>query len=93
VLLAMAQSAGEHRGASTSRMFPTIEPTSDALTTSCSPARSAANAMISPAALPNVALRRPPTPSPSRVAICSVARPIQPARGTMASADATNTRR
>src|SRR5262245_53789040 len=73
---------------STSRMFPTMEPTSEAFTTVCRPVRSAAKAMISSAALPNVALSRPPTPSPSRVASCSVACPIQPASGTIASADA-----
>jgi hypothetical protein len=41
-----------------------MEPAIEAFTTSYSPARSAASAMISSAALPNVALSSPPTPSP-----------------------------
>ena len=45
--------------------------------------------MISSAALPKVALRRPPTPSPERSASCSVARPSQAASGRMAIAAAT----
>ena len=49
--------------------------------------------MISSAALPKVALRRPPTPSPERSASCSVARPSQAAKGRMAIAAATKTSR
>ena len=41
-----------------------IEPVSDALTTSISPAWRAKNAMISSAMLPNVAFRMPPTCGP-----------------------------
>src|SRR5688572_9458914 len=43
-------------------------------------------AMINSAALPKVALSSPPIPSPSRSASCSVARPIRPASGMIASA-------
>ena len=48
----------------TSRTLPRIEPTSEALTTSCSPSRSAKKAMISSGALPNVTFRKPPMPGP-----------------------------
>src|SRR5215813_5917962 len=78
---------------STSRMFPTMDPTIDAFTTSCSPARKAASAMMSSAALPKVALSSPPTPSPMRSASCSVARPIHAARGRMARDEVAKTRR
>ena len=64
---------------------------SDAFTMSCSPARRAASAMMSSAALPKVAFRSPPTPAPSPSEMSSVARPIQPASGTMAIADAAKT--
>jgi len=47
--------------------------------------------MISSGAFPNVAFRRPPTASPVRVAICSVARTIRAAIGTMARAAERNT--
>ena len=49
---------------STSRRFPTIEPTSDARTTSVRPSETATSAMINSGALPNVALRKPPMPGP-----------------------------
>ena len=48
----------------TSRMLPRIEPTSEALTTSCSPSLSAKKAMISSGALPKVTFRKPPMPGP-----------------------------
>ena len=67
-----------------------IEPVMDALTTSMWPARSAMSAMISSAALPKEALSRPPMPSPMRWASCSVAWPIQPAMGMIASAETMN---
>ena len=70
-----------------------MEPASDAFTTSWSPARRAARLMISSAALPKVAFKRPPTPSPRREASCSVARPIQPARGRIARPAAANSSR
>ena len=73
----------------TSRMLPRIEPISDALTTSCSPSRSAKKAMISSGALPKVTLRKPPMPGPERAASSSVARPISAAVGMTPSADAT----
>jgi hypothetical protein len=44
-------------------------------------------AMISSAALPNVALSSPPTPAPARLASCSVARPIHPAKGMIPKPD------
>ena len=47
-------------------------PVSDALTTLSSPRKSANRAMISSAALPNVALSSPPSPGPSRSARFSV---------------------
>src|SRR6266487_3592415 len=62
---------------STSRMLPIIEPAIDALTTLLRPFESAITAMISSAALPNVAFNNPPAPSPIRVANTSVARPHQ----------------
>ena len=73
----------------TSRMLPMIEPTSDALTTSCSPSISAKKAMISSGALPNVTFRRPPMPGPVRAAIASVASPITAAHGITPSAAVT----
>ena len=75
----------------TNRMFPRIDPTSEALTTSCNPAPSANSAMISSGALPNVTLSRPPMPGPDRAASSSVARPISAAVGTTPSAEAANT--
>jgi hypothetical protein len=76
---------------STSRMFPMIEPTSDALTTSWSPSTSAKKAMISSGALPKVTFSRPPIPGPVRAAIASVASPITAAQGITPSAAALNT--
>src|SRR3954453_80388 len=73
---------------STSSMLPMIEPTIEALTTSCSPWPRAKRAMISSGALPKVTLRRPPMPGPERAASSSVARPISAAVGTIPSADA-----
>src|SRR3954454_21123841 len=72
----------------TSRMLPRIEPISDALTTSCSPAPSANRAMMSSGALPNVTLSRPPMPGPERAASSSVALPISAAVGITPAADA-----
>jgi hypothetical protein len=73
----------------TSRMLPRMEPTSDALTTSCSPSRSAKKAMISSGALPKVTLRKPPIPGPERIASCSVAWPMRAAVGITPSAEQT----
>ena len=47
--------------------------------------------MISSAALPNVALRKPPSVGPDRRASASVPAPINPAAGISAIADVTNT--
>src|SRR5436190_2394092 len=47
-------------------------------------------AMISSAAFPKVAFNNPPSPSPTRAASASGARPIQPATGTMAMAEQMN---
>ena len=52
---------------STISRLPRIEPVSEALTISVSPARRAMKPMISSAALPNVALSRPPSPGPDAV--------------------------
>src|SRR4051812_17525293 len=71
----------------TSRMLPRIEPISDALTTSCSPAPRANRAMMSSGALPKVTLSRPPMPGPLRAASSSVARPISAAVGMTPSAE------
>ena len=49
---------------STSSRLPTMLPVIDALTSSTCPCRSATTAMISSAALPNVALRKPPSAGP-----------------------------
>ncbi len=68
-----------------------IEPVRLALTTSNSPARSAAIEMMSSAALPKVAFMSPPTPAPKREASRSVASPRSPASGTIASPASTNT--
>jgi hypothetical protein len=73
------------------RMFPMIEPVSEALTISCSPARMAMKPMMSSAALPNVAFKRPPRPGPTRCVRFSVASPMIPARGRMARQEVTNT--
>ena len=59
-------------------MLPVI----DAFTRSTSPARSATIAMMSSAALPKVALSRPPMVGPVRCARCSVASPMKPASGS-----------
>jgi hypothetical protein len=48
-------------------------------------------AMMISAIFPNVAFRRPPIPSPVRAARCSVARPIQPAIGMIATPARKNT--
>src|SRR4051794_40467850 len=72
----------------TSSTLPRMEPTSDALTTSCSPSLRAKNAMISSGALPNVTLRKPPMPGPERAASSSVALPISAAVGMTPSAEA-----
>ena len=66
---------------STSNRLPMMLPVIDALTSSMCPLRSATTAMINSAALPNVALRKPPSPAPARRASCSVPRPINPASG------------
>ena len=67
-----------------------IEPTIEALTTSCRPAPSAKRAMISSGALPKVTLSRPPMPGPERTASSSVARPMSAAVGMTPSAEAKN---
>jgi hypothetical protein len=72
-------------------MLPMIEPTIEALTTSCSPCARAKRAMISSGALPKVTLRRPPIPGPERAASSSVARPISAAVGMIPSAEAAKT--
>ena len=68
-------------------MLPVI----DALTSSTCPLRRATTAMISSAALPNVALRKPPQPGPDRRASSSVPSPISPASGMREMAAVRNT--
>ena len=68
-------------------MLPVI----DALTSSTWPSLSATIAMMSSAALPNVALRKPPTAGPERQANSSVPSPMIPASGTSDIAAATKT--
>ncbi len=65
----------------TSSRLPTIEPISDARTTSNLPELTAISAMTSSGAFPNVALRKPPMPAPVWAAACSVASPISHASG------------
>ena len=67
-----------------------IEPVSDAFTTSCSPSRKAANAIINSAALPSEAFNNPPIPAPTRDVNCSVADPNRPANGTIVRAELKN---
>src|SRR5947208_3001069 len=74
---------------STSSTLPMIDPVREAFTTFVKPLERAMPAMISSAALPKVALSNPPSPSPTRTASASVARPIQPATGTMPRAEQT----
>ncbi len=74
----------------TSSVLPRIEPSSDALTTSCRPAPSANRAMISSGALPNVTFSRPPMPGPARAASSSVALPISAAVGITPSVEVKN---
>jgi hypothetical protein len=74
---------------STSKMFPMIDPTSDAFTTSCRPSMRAKNAITSSGKFPKVTFRSPPTPGPERAASSSVAFPISAAVGTIPSAAAT----
>ena len=62
---------------STSSSWPRTEPMSDVRTKTKRPWLSAAVEMISSAALPNVALRRPPETGPSRSPRASVAWPSQ----------------
>src|SRR5262249_37831513 len=66
---------------STSSRLPTMLPVIDALTSAMCPLLSATIAMISSAALPNVAFRKPPSAGPDRCASSSVPRPISPASG------------
>jgi hypothetical protein len=75
----------------TSRTLPRIDPTSEALTTSCRPACRAKIAMISAGALPKVTFSSPPMPGPDRAASSSVARPMSAAVGITPAADAKNT--
>src|SRR6478752_2580891 len=72
----------------TSRTLPMIEPTIEALTTSCRPAPSAKRAMMSSGAFPKVTLSSPPMPGPERTASSSVARPMSAAVGMTPSAEA-----
>src|SRR5205823_11383211 len=74
---------------STSSTLPMIDPVREAFTTLVRPLERAMPAMISSAAFPKVALSNPPTPSPTRAASASVARPIQPATGMMPKAEQT----
>ena len=70
----------------TSRRFPAIDPTSDALTMSVKPSEMATMAMINSGALPNVAFKKPPTPGPVWSARLSVASPISQESGSSAKA-------
>src|SRR6516225_8227377 len=74
----------------TSRTLPMIEPVIDAFTTPVSPLESAIRAIINSAAFPKVAFNNPPIPWPRCSASSSVARPIQPARGTTAKQEQMN---
>src|SRR5262245_18813051 len=76
----------------TSSTLPMIEPVSDALTSGyiSGPRARAMSAMISSAALPKVALRRPPSAEPIVSARFSVARPMRPAKGITAMQETRN---
>src|SRR4051812_35598459 len=76
---------------STSSRLPTMLPVIEALTSATWPLPSATSAMISSAALPNVAFRKPPHAGPERQASCSVPSPIRPASGISATAALMNT--
>jgi len=76
---------------STSRRLPSMDPVIEAFTRSISPARRATDAMISSARLPIVALRTPPIAGVVCSATLSVAAPITPESGTIASAASTKT--
>ena len=71
-------------------MFETTEPVIEPRTTVVNPSAIANSPMISSGALPKLALRKPPTPSPVWCAAWSVASPISHASGIRASADRTN---
>jgi len=75
----------------TSSKLPRMEPVREAKTSWICPARMAERVMISSAALPKVALRRPPMRGPVFSAKTSVASPSSLARGMMAKADAAKT--
>ena len=68
-------------------MLPEI----DAFTSSTCPCPSATTAMISSAALPKVAFRKPPSAGPERSASSSVPRPMTPASGISDTAVARKT--
>src|ERR1700722_2503320 len=74
----------------TRRILPMMDPVIDAFTTPVNPLESAISAMINSAALPKVAFNNPPTPWPRCSASSSVARPIQPARGTIPKQEQMN---
>jgi len=60
------------------------------LTIAKSPALMRNTDTISSVMLPSVAFSRPPRRAPTRVATCSVERPIKPASGMIARAELTN---
>ena len=69
-----------------------IEPVSEDFTMLTRPACKAKPEMMISGALPSEALSRPPMVGPRNLARASVASPINPARGTIASAEVRNTR-
>jgi hypothetical protein len=71
----------------TSRRLPTIEPVSEARTTSVRPSFTATKAMISSGALPNDAFRNPPMHGLVRRARWSVASPISHESGMRAGGE------
>ena len=77
---------------STSRMLPIIDPVIDAFTSGyiAGPLARIIRPMINSAALPKLAFSSPPTPAPSVWARFSVARPITPAKGMIASPERRN---
>ncbi len=76
---------------STSSRLPRIDPVMEAFTKSSSPSRMATIVMISSAALPSVALSRPPMRGPVRSASISVLSPMRPASGMRATQARPNT--
>jgi hypothetical protein len=85
------QAPDEQRHAEDEQGVPRIEPVREAFTIWVSFRRMSRIEMISSVMFPNVALSSPPARGPARIASCSVERPINAARGRIASAEVKKT--